>query len=144
MDANANVAEQLRLARQILADHMPYGGVFMPGTRVATLYNTMMNAEALARLVLRLHELLACGGMLPDAWRTAVHPPAPAPGTPDELAVLVVGYGYGREVISGPAPLSQMRAEKGARYFHRDDVQVMSLEEAKRLRIVGDRPPEKS
>jgi hypothetical protein len=53
MDPNANLAEQLRLANNLLADDEP----------------SLEDAQRLAELVEALNDWLRGGGFQPDAWR---------------------------------------------------------------------------
>lgn len=54
MDPNANLKEQLEIARAILSDKE---------------YDTGYDAVRLAELVEALHEWIMKGGFLPDAWK---------------------------------------------------------------------------
>ena len=54
MDPNANLEEQLRLAKEI---------------DEALLSDVVLKAYRLAELVLALHEWISKGGCLPDKWR---------------------------------------------------------------------------
>lgn len=55
MDPNANLAEQLRLARLIA------------GGEMGTDYD-VADVDRLAELVLALNEWITCGGFVPGAW----------------------------------------------------------------------------
>ena len=64
MDPNANIAEQLDLAAEILADIDRAD----PEEDIDALDAVLANAEKLAQLVLALNQWIATGGFLPERW----------------------------------------------------------------------------
>ncbi len=69
MDPNANLREQLQLARDIQTtwDHCGEDG----NLSLEQINHVADAANRLAELVLALNEWIARGGFLPDQWRTS-------------------------------------------------------------------------
>jgi len=65
MDPNANLKEQVQLARRIIA-------IADDDENEDTLLEQAERAERLAELVIALHDWIIHGGFLPSPWRTRV------------------------------------------------------------------------